>query len=140
MAYGPDTIPMGVIALPLSEESQSNVLSFVELLVVSSANLSQGRFSEMWSLLSFFLFCSTRWGVWPVLLFQEWFEDYVLFKKCLNCCNILQGLSYLLNEFIDSYIFSNHFIRVRDRVDPQSVLGTLDVNRTPVYWELRFNL
>lgn len=45
MAYGSDTIPVGEIALPLSEGSQSNVLSFVALLVVSSANLSQGRFS-----------------------------------------------------------------------------------------------
>lgn len=45
MAYGLDTIPVGVTALPPSEGSWSNVLSFVELLVVSSANLSQGRFT-----------------------------------------------------------------------------------------------
>lgn len=45
MAYGSDTIPVGVSAVALSEGSHLNVLSFVELLVVSSANLSQGRFS-----------------------------------------------------------------------------------------------
>lgn len=41
MAYGRGTIPVGVIAShPAFDESQSNVLSFVVLLVVASPNLS----------------------------------------------------------------------------------------------------